>query len=234
MAGVEVLPRRRGASIHLPGGGRVVWSTRDDGDLRVACAGSAGALAAMAGRPVVRVDQVHGSDVLVVDAEVAAAGPTVWTGDALVTSSSAVALAVLTADCASLALSSHEGVVGAVHAGWRGLVAGVVESAVATMRSLGATQVVGALGPCIRPGCYPFAEAELASVVGRFGDRVRGVSVDGRPALDLPAAVRVALEGAGGALVHDEGICTACAAERCFSHRARHDVGRQAMVVWKA
>lgn len=216
--------------IHLPGGGRVVWSTKDDGDLSPARTGSADALAALAGRPVVRADQVHGSDVLVIDA----AGPIVGTGDALVTTSPVLALAVLTADCASLALSSDEGVIGAVHAGWRGLVAGVVESAVVAMRSLGATRVVGALGPCIRPGCYPFAEPELASVAGRLGAQVRGVSADGGPALDLPTAVRAALAGVGATLVHDEEICTACAPERCFSHRARREVGRQAMVVWKA
>src|SRR5674476_1670641 len=64
------------------------------------------------------------------------------------------ALCVLTADCAAIALASAEGVCSAVHAGWRGLVAGVVEAAVTAMRDLGASDVTASLGPCIHAPCY--------------------------------------------------------------------------------
>ena len=143
-----------------------------------------------------------------------------------------MALAVLTADCASMALGSGEGVFAAVHAGWRGLVAGVVEAAVAAMRSLGATEVAGALGPCIhsrvlrvlraRPG--PGGRRSTATGSGA-GPRT------GRPALDLPAAVAAALAAAGVAEVAGVDACTACGGGY-FSHRARGDRGRQALVVW--
>ena len=122
--------------------------------------------------PVGRVHwlrQVHGSTVVVVPAE-DGPGPghldvpprsvtAVLDGeaDALVSAASSTALAVLTADCASIALGSPEGVFGAVHAGWRGLVDGVVERAVKAMRDNGATEVVAALGPCIGPECYEFS-----------------------------------------------------------------------------
>ncbi len=152
------------------------------------------------------------------------------TGDALVTAAPGVALAVFTADCAPVALVSPEGVVGIVHAGWRGLEAGVVDNAVETMRRMGATRIDAALGPCIRPGCYEFGEAELERLAARLGPSVRARTSTGRPALDLPAAVSAALERAGAALVSDRGDCTACSDE-WFSHRARREEQRQATVI---
>ncbi len=190
------------------------------------------------------VDQVHGGTVIVVAPRTRRVVPitgsvetvhavAAGTGDALVSGAPRVAVAVLTADCASIALGSPEGIFGAVHAGWRGLVAGVVEEAVAAMGSLGATDVVGALGPCIHPECYEFSEPDLDRVAARYGEAVRGRTSSGRPALDLPAAVSAALAGAGVRQVPGVAACTACAGNY-FSHRARHDRGRQALVVWSA
>ncbi len=153
------------------------------------------------------------------------------TGDALVTAAPSASLAVLTADCAPVALGSPEGVFAAVHAGWRGLVAGVIARAVAGMRALGATEVVGALGPCIHAGCYEFGEDDLARTAASLGPDCRSHTVDGRPALDLPAAVSSALASCGVAEVQGIDRCTACAAGY-FSHRRRADVGRQALLVW--
>ena len=142
-------------------------------------------------------------------------------------------LVVLTADCASIALGSPEGVTGAVHAGWRGLVAGVVERAVEAMVALGATEVLGVLGPCIHPGCYGFSEPDLDRVSDRLGDRVRSRTSDGHPALDLPAAVSAALLAAGARPQAGIDVCTGCGGGY-FSHRARADTGRQALVVWSS
>jgi copper oxidase (laccase) domain-containing protein len=185
--------------------------------------------------------QVHGAGVSVIPAPAPESGDepggagvvAVWAGpgDALVTATPSVALAVLTADCASIALGSPEGIVGAVHAGWRGLLAGVVEEAVAAMSALGATQVVGALGPCIHSECYEFSAEDLDRVADRLGEGVRARTGDGRPALDLPAAVSAGLERAGARLEAGDDGCTACGGGY-FSHRARGDLGRQALVVW--
>jgi polyphenol oxidase len=193
------------------------------------------------------VEQVHGSEVIVLgagghpatsgaegcaahdaaDRTVACAG----TADALVTDTSELALAVLTADCASIALGSPEGVLAAVHAGWRGLVAGVVGEAVAAMRRMGATAVVGALGPCIHADCYEFSEADLDPLVGAWGERARSRTKDGLPALDLPAAVAGAFAECEVRQVAGRDACTSCS-PGYFSHRARGDRGRQALVVW--
>ncbi len=189
--------------------------------------------------------QVHGSAVVVVPAEDGPGrgdrdvpSPSVTAvldgeADALVSTASSTALAVLTADCASIALGSPEGVFGAVHAGWRGLVDGVVEHAVRAMRNNGATEVVAALGPCIRPECYEFSLPDLDQVAGRFGDQVRAKTAAGRPALDLPAAVAAALAAAGARQQVVAVACTGCG-RGYFSHRARSDTGRQALVVWSS
>jgi copper oxidase (laccase) domain-containing protein len=103
----------------------------------------------------------------------------------------------------------------------------VVERAVDAMRELGATEVDAALGPCIHPCCYEFSAAGLE----RFDPAARGTTTGGAPALDVPAAVRLAVERARARLVHDEDRCTACD-DGFFSHRARGEAERQAMVVW--
>lgn len=168
--------------------------------------------------------QVHGSTVVTVDGPGARRGED---ADAAVTTVPGARLAVFTADCAPIALASPEGVVAAVHAGWRGLHAGVVEAAAARMRELGATRIQAALGPCIHAECYEFVD-----VAEWFDAEAQATTAEGRPALDLPAAVGIALRRADVELVHDEDACTACLVERYFSHRARGEVERQAMVVW--
>ncbi len=188
-------------------------------------------------REVAWLTQVHGRTVL----EVSPTGPTrdreppvarhVGTGDALVATDPSIALAVLTADCAPVALGSPEGVFAAVHVGWRGLLEGVVDAAVGRMHELGAGEVAAAVGPCIHAGCYEFGDAELDRVSAAYGEGVRARTASGRPALDLPAAVTMALEAAGAARVPGVDACTACGGGH-FSHRARREQGRQAMVVW--
>jgi YfiH family protein len=175
--------------------------------------------------------QVHGAEVVHVDRPGDKAG---WRADAAVTAHAGCALAVLTADCAPVALASPEGVTGVAHAGWRGVMAGVVEATVAEMRALGATDVSAVIGPCIHPGCYEFGPDALDDVAARLGDGVRATTAAGSPALDLPAAVRVALANAAVDVerVTDVGICTACS-DNHFSWRARREQQRQAAVVWR-
>jgi hypothetical protein len=174
------------------------------------------------------VRQVHGAEVLIVGDGPDDPCPE---GDGLVSSSPSVGLAVLTADCASIAVGSPEGVFAAVHAGWRGLVSGVVEVVAGAMRDLGATTLHGAVGPTIHPECYPFSEADLATVAARYGNGVRAVASTGQPALDLPGTVAAAFQRAGIQLVPGLDACTACD-DRYFSHRSRAETDRQAMVVW--
>lgn len=178
--------------------------------------------------PWTTVHQVHGATVLRATRH---PGSGVRDADAIVTAEAGLAIAVRTADCAPVALAA-DGVVGVVHAGWRGLVGGVVASAVAEMRAMGADEIAAALGPCIHAECYEFSPTDLDEVAGRLGATVRATTSHGRPALDVPAAVRAALADARVDLVHEEDVCTACS-PRFWSHRARGDRQRQATVVWR-
>jgi YfiH family protein len=173
---------------------------------------------------------VHGAEVVVVRQPGDGSGAR---ADALVSDHPESCLAIFTADCAPIALASPEGVLGAVHAGWRGLIAGVVGSAARAMRRLGASRIEAALGPCIHPECYEFSPGDLDRAEERFGPTVRGVTIGGRPALDLPEAARVSLGAADVELVADEDICTACSPAH-FSYRARGERERMALVVWRA
>jgi copper oxidase (laccase) domain-containing protein len=214
----------------LPSGIKMVCGGRGDGDFADPGTPSAeDASRALADVPWTWLRQVHGSSVVVVQRPGANRGQE---ADAAVTCCPDAAMVVLTADCAPVGLSSPQGVAGVLHAGWRGLMAGVVGATVAAMRALGASDVYAGLGPCIWPHAYRFSEGDLATVVSAFGPTVRSVDAGGYPALDLPVAVAVALDRAGAALVTKAGICTHCSSDH-WSWRARGDSGRQATVVWR-
>jgi YfiH family protein len=184
---------------------------------------------AVVDRPWTWLHQIHGAGVV----RVTRPGDGAATlADAAVTAEEGCALAVLTADCAPVALASSEGVIGVAHAGWRGAAAGVIEATVAEMEALGATGIEAAIGPCIHAECYEFGAGELDGVAAQLGDAVRATTAAGAPALDLPAAVRTALARAGVERVDDAGICTACSPSY-FSWRARRETQRQATVVWR-
>lgn len=213
----------------FPGGTTLRATGRLEGDLRASSAGSAERRRAVVDLPWTVPRQVHGATVAVVDAPGDVPGVE---ADALVTTGPGVALAVLVGDCAPVALVSAEGVIGVVHAGWRGLRAGVVEAAVVELRRLGARRVEAVVGPCIHPCCYSFGAEDLATMVDRYGASVRGEDGEGRPALDVPAAVAEALARSGADLVGGADSCTACGGAN-WSWRARADRQRQAMVVWR-
>ena len=179
-------------------------------------------------RPWTWLRQVHGAHVVVVEEPGGGSGTE---ADAAVTKHPEAALAIFTADCAPLAFASANGVIGAAHAGWKGLAAGVIERTVEAMHALGADRIEAALGPCIHPECYEFGAADLSAIASKLGHTVRGRTDQGRPALNLPAGVRAALTRVGVPLVLVDPNCTACSSEH-FSFRARKEMARQALVVW--
>ena len=176
------------------------------------------------------LEQVHGARIITVDRPGAGAGEE---ADGAVTRERGATLVVLTADCAPVLLASDDGVIGAAHAGWRGLAEGVLEATTTAMRELGATGPIrAAIGPTVAPECYEFSPADLDEVAEQLGEHVRGQTADGRPALDLPCAVRQELDRLAIVVDHDEASCTACHGGRWYSHRARRDVERQAALIW--
>ncbi len=171
--------------------------------------------------------QVHGAVVT------RALAPTADGGEPLAADGQAVATPgigalVLTADCLPIAIAG-EGAVAMVHAGWRGLSAGVVREGVEAVRQLGARgPLAAAIGPGAGPCCYEVGEA----VHAMFADR--GEAVRRGHNLDLKAIARMELERAGVAVLHDAELCTICSEPSLFfSHRRDHGVtGRQAGVAW--
>jgi polyphenol oxidase len=156
--------------------------------------------------------QVHGTRI-VVDGEGGEEA------DGQITTRSGVAAIVLVADCLPVALAGPDAA-GVVHAGWRGLAGGVLEAGVA---AVGGGPVAAAIGPGIGPCCY------------EVGDDVRAVFGTGERTLDLKAIARARLTDAGVTDIHDCGLCTACDAERFFSHRRDRGVtGRQAGLAWRS
>jgi len=165
--------------------------------------------------------QVHGNAVIDV------AGP--WplhqgpVADAFVTSVPDLALGIITADCAPVLFSNHDGtVIGAAHAGWRGALAGVLEATVAAMRAKGAGDITAAIGPCIHQASYQVrADLRDAILAHNLADS-RSFLDDGPDhwLFDLPGYCAARLEKIGVAasiLPHD----TVGQEEYFFSHRRR-------------
>lgn len=150
--------------------------------------------------------------------------------DGQVTATPGVAATVMVADCLPVAVAG-EGAVAMLHAGWRGLAAGIIDAGVARLRALGVTGPLhGAIGPGAGPCCYEVGE-EVHAVFERHGPAVRR----GRH-LDLQAIAARLLTEAGVQRVHDVGLCTICSDPSLFfSHRRDHGVtGRQAGLAWLA
>lgn len=165
------------------------------------------------------VTQVHGADVATVtDPWPTGKGPR---ADALVTARPGLALGIVTADCTPVLLADPAGVVGAVHAGWRGALAGVLEATVAAMRALGARDIVAAIGPSIRQASYE-VRADLRDAVLARDPADARFFADGRPEhwqFDLAGYCAARL--AGLARVDTLAADTAAEPERFFSHRRR-------------
>ena len=221
--------------VDLPAGARARFTGRPEGDLGHGGVYVTEVAPDVAARRRTVLDlrwtwlrQVHGDTVVRVDGPGEKAGTV---ADAAVTTEADCALAVLTADCAPVALASPKGVIGVAHAGWAGLAAGILERTVATMRTLGATTVTATLGPCIGPECYEFGAEDLERVVAAVGPEVRTTTRQGRPALDLATGVRAVL-GREQVEVDDRSVCTACTLDY-FSWRARREQQRQAAVMWR-
>ena len=213
------------------GSAHVRFTTRADGDLNadvVPPAVLAARWQAVAARPVAWLEEVHGTNVVVVDGD---GQERLGRGDALVTTEADRALGIWVGDCAPVALVADEGVLGAAHAGWRGLAAGVLREAAAAMRSLGATRIDAVVGPCIHAECYEFGVADLFTLASHFGPSVTATTSWGAPALDLPAAVRAALTAEDVTVIDVGSACTACD-DRYWSHRGRGDRERHGMAVW--
>jgi YfiH family protein len=139
------------------------------------------------------------------------------------------AMLLLTADCMPIAIARSEGLRPAVeilHAGWRGLLAGIVAAGV---RAIGARKLVAVIGPSIGPCCYEVGDEVATPFRQAFGEDV----VQEGSKLDLWTAAERALRAAGVEQVDRFDLCTACHGDRFFSHRRDHGrTGRQGVIAY--
>ena len=172
--------------------------------------------------------QVHGTRV------VAEPGDDEPEADASLTSTTGTVLAILTADCLPVVFAAGDGSeVAAAHAGWRGLVAGVLEETVAAMRTAPA-ELIAWLGPAAGPQAYEVGAEVHDAFVSRDA-RARDAFVATRPGhwrVDLYALARQRLADAGVERVHGGGLCTISDPKRFHSHRRDGRGGRMATLVW--
>lgn len=188
------------------------------------------------GRPA-WIAQVHGADV--VDAKVAGPDRPVCTGDASTATAAGVVCAILTADCLPVLFADLDGkVVGAAHAGWRGLAGGVLGATVKAMRAAGAGEITAWMGPAIGPDAFEVGQDVVDSFVAAIpGEATHACFRDypdrpGKYLADMFTLARLVLARDGVERVHGGGLCTASAPERFYSYRRDGVTGRQASLIW--
>jgi hypothetical protein len=177
------------------------------------------------------LNQVHGTtvhrfDATVIEGEVEA--------DAAVTSTPNCVLAVLTADCLPLLLCAEDGSeVAAVHAGWRGLCAGVIEASIVAMRASPARILVW-LGPAAGPQAYEVGEEVRSAFLTRDAHAAQAFrsTRPGHWRCDLYALARQRLGALGVVQTFGGDSCTISDPQRYFSHRRDARTGRMASLIW--
>jgi hypothetical protein len=195
--------------------------------------------ALLPGRPA-WISQVHG--IAVADAASVQPGQPVQVADASVASQAGVVCAVMTADCLPVLFADLEGkVVGAAHAGWRGLATGVLSETIGAMRAAGAGEITAWLGPAIGASQFEVGTDVLDSfVAGAPADETQAVRAafqpypgrDGKYLADIYALARLFLARDGVTRVSGGEHCTASDVQRFYSYRRDHVTGRQASLIW--
>jgi YfiH family protein len=187
-----------------------------------------GVLARLGFAPPLRLPrQVHGTRVVAADWDAVPEADAVWTA------ASGVLAGIVTADCVPvLLLAPRRRVVAAVHAGWRGAAAGVVEAALASLRGEGGAgdqDIQAALGPAVGGCCYEVG-AEVRDAFRRRTGEIAApawTTRQGRAHVDLRHAVSLLLAAAGVSKVAVLGPCTACSTTYRSYRRDGSGAGRQ-------
>ena len=225
--------RRGGASSGLFSGLNCGYGSSDQAEIVSINRGRVVAAMGVAPANLLTVHQVHSPDIAILREGNDTAPLSRQCADGIVTDRKGVAIAVLTADCQPILLADPQaGVIGAVHAGWRGALSGVIEAAVAAMADLGATRIRAVIGPCISQSAYEVGDEFMDEVLAEDAGyhRFFAGGPNGRPMFDLPGFGLMRLREAG---VEAEWTrhCTYADPDRFYSyrrstHRAEADYGR--------
>jgi YfiH family protein len=178
------------------------------------------------------LDQVHGTEAVAADA--GGSGGVVC-ADASVSRTLDAVCVVMTADCLPVLFCDDAGtVVAAAHAGWRGLVAGVLETTLARM-AVAPEQVMAWLGPAIGPTAFEVGDEVRAAFVALDPGAAAAFvarEAQGKWLADLFTLARLRLARAGVRRVYGGGVCTVNEVDRFFSYRRDGKTGRFASLIW--
>ena len=175
--------------------------------------------------------QLHGTDVAMLDADADAA----VTADAAVCSGSGRVATVLTADCMPLLLADRRGArVAAVHAGWRGMAAGVVENAVDAL-GVPSSEVIAWMGPTIGPDAFEVGPEVREAFVAHDSQAAGAfrAHTPGKFMADLYGLARLRLASRGVTAAFGGGFCTFHEPARFFSYRRAPKSGRMGAFIWR-
>ena len=157
--------------------------------------------------------------------------------DAMVSATPGLALSMRFADCVPVLFhDARRGVMAIAHAGWPGIVVGILGATVRAMRDGFGSRppdVWAGIGPAIRAECYQFGPdlAQRVAAACPAGAPILVPRPEGTLYLDLIAAVKSQLDAAGVEKIEDSGICTACHTDEWFSHRREKKTGRFGVVL---
>jgi YfiH family protein len=188
--------------------------------------------------PICWLQQVHGVNVHQADSAAAAQAQVPPIADAAITMRAGQVLAIMTADCLPLLLADQHGrIVGAVHAGWRGLAAGVIEATVDAMRArLGEDAELAAwLGPAIGPASFEVGREVMEAFCEQDGEASSAFMpgpAAGKYWADLYALARRRLAARDVTRVSGGELCTVRDPARFYSHRRDRRTGRMASLIW--
>jgi YfiH family protein len=168
--------------------------------------------------------QVHSAQVCEAMPSSQAARPR---ADALFSTTPGQSIGIVTADCVPILVAARDGsVVAAIHAGWRGMAAGVIEAGLRAIRAaVNGVGLVAAVGPAARGCCYEVDEPVRVALAENYLEGLEGILVAGRPdrfQLDLPRlATRILIENGVGRdqIGVQNRVCTICDPDRFESHR---------------
>jgi purine-nucleoside/S-methyl-5'-thioadenosine phosphorylase / adenosine deaminase len=186
---------------------------------------------------IARLNQVHGRDVFLLLDEALNGGGKLADADAIVTALRGVGIGVASADCVPILLADNEGhIAAAVHAGWRGTLARILDAALEKIDEeygLKAADLNAAIGPSIKKCCYEVGDDVASLFMGRFDDWSEYLVPAGnfKYFLDLPGANRNELERSGLANIEVIDICTKCDPEFYSYRREGKGVGSQLSVI---
>ncbi len=175
------------------------------------------------------LQQVHGNRVIKIDSNTAGGQQ----ADASYTDQAGVVSVVMTADCLPVLLASQNGLeIAAIHAGWRGLLSGVIANAAALFTD---TPIMAWLGPAIGPECFEVGEEVKKSFINKSNKFNRAFKQKSKEKYlaDIYQLASIELAMLGITQVYGGGFCTVTDKQRFYSYRRDGETGRMATLIWR-